>query len=318
MRPNVTSVNLSLLQRRMATQESAGDDTGATSTDLVVLAADNQLTIAPRPLAGSVQPEPHVVTGERPLAVITALPDEPLLLMTTHYRFQLTTAANLRDLQDVGLDPGGYFHLREQERFCALTRWLPVKQQPKLLIVTTFGFARAYQLSKLIETVEGPTPYHFNQPLPGIPAAIFGADDDGHLTVALDSARGVRYEVGKMPLQGIQAINRRDDEVVAGAALTGADDELLLLNTDGYGRRLPARLVLEPPKANSRGRVLLARRSLCGLVPIGQDRQAWAVTDRHWLALEPTRLPLDEEGSTRSKRLLKLAKDETIRATFTI
>ena len=321
-RPNVTSVNLPLLQRRMATAEGAGDETGNETADqatnLVILATNNQITIAPRPLATAAKPGPTIMAGDRPLAVITAQQDEPLLLMTTHYRFQLTTAGHLRDLQDVGLDPGGYFHLRDQERFCALTHWSLVRRQPKLLIVTTFGFTRAYQLSKMIESVEGPTPYHFNQPLPGVPAAIFGANDGDHLTIVLDSARGVRYDVGKLPLQGVQAINRRDDEQVTGAALTGAGEELLLLTTGGYGRRLPASLVSEPTKANSRGRVLVTRRPLCGLVRLGQNRQAWAITNRRWVALEPARLPLDEEGSTRSKRLLKLAEDETIHSLFTI
>ena len=258
------------------------------------------------------------MTGERPLAVVSAGQDEPLLLATTHYRFLLTTAGHLRDLQDVGLDPAGYFPLRDQEQFCAVTHWSLIRQQPKLLVVTTFGFARAYQLSKMIESVEGPTPYHFDQPLPGVPAAIFGAAEGDHLSLVLDSARGVRYDVGEMPLQGVQAINRRDGEQVVGITLSGAEEELLLLTVGGYGRRLPAGLVPVPPKANSRGRVLVARRPLCGLARLGEDRQAWAITDRRWVALEPARLPLDEEGSTRSKRLLKLARGEAIRSVFTM
>jgi len=100
--------------------------------------------------------------------------------------------------------------------------------------------------------------------------------------------------------------------------VTQAKDELLLLTTGGYGRRLPASLVPVPPKANSRGRVLVSRRPLAGFVKVGPDRRAWAISDRRRIALAPERLPLDESGTTRSTRLAKLAKNEEIRFTFSV
>jgi hypothetical chaperone protein len=318
-RPNVSAVNLSLLQRRLITQEGSGDEANARQqANLIILLSDNRLRIAPLPAAGSSEARPEEMTGARPLAILAAEPDEPLLLTTSMYRFFLTTAGHLRDLQEVGLELAGYFQLKALEQIQVVTHWAFARQQPKLLLVTTFGFARAYQLDKMIESIEGPTPYRFDQPPPGAPAAVFGANADDQLVILLDSARGVRYPVGRLPQQGIQAINRRGDEQLAGATLVGEDEELLLVTAGGYGRRAPAGLVPIPPKANSRGRVLVARRPLCGLARLGDERQAWAITNRRWVALEPERLPLDENGSTRSSRLLKLAGDETIVSAFSI
>jgi hypothetical protein len=318
-RQNVTAVNLSLLQRRLATQESDADEAGVRPpASLVILHRDNQINIAALPAAGDAEVQPEPTVGGRPLAILTAEHDEPLLLITSMYRFFLTTAGHLQDLQEVGLDPAGYFHLKIQEQIQTMTRWAHARQQARLLVVTTFGFARAYQLDKMIESIEGPTPYKFDQPLPGVPAAAYGANVDDHVVLLLDSARGVRYQVGRLPMQGIQAINRRQDEGLTGAALVGEDDELLLVTAGGYGRRAPAGLVPVPPKANSRGRVLVARRPLCGLARLGDERQAWAITNRRWVTLEPERLPLDEQGSTRSARLLKLAQNETILSSFSI
>ena len=316
-RPNVTAVNLPLLQRRMATQEGSDGETGAGSQMcLVVLSAGNRVSIGPRPAGGELSVTMADATVSRPLAVLAAELDEPLLLVTSRYRFLLTTAGHLQDLLEVGLDVASYFQLKAQEEIRAMTRWREVRERPKLLVPTTFGYARAYQLSKMIESVEGPTPYQFDQPLPGVPAAIFGATAGDELVLMLDSGRGVRYQVDQMPTQGLQAINRREGERLTGAALVGQDEELLLVTGSGYGRRLPAGMVPVPAKANTRGRVLVARRPVCGLAQLGGGREAWAVTDRRWLALEPAGLALDEGGSTRSARLVKLARGESIRSAF--
>ncbi len=317
-RQNVTAVNLSLIQRRIATEEGAGNEASSRSApNLLVLAANNQLRIGPVPPTGEGQ-RPACVQDSRPLAVIAAKQDEPLLLVTSRYRFLLTTIAHLRELQEAGLDPAGYFQIREHEQICALTRWSEARQKQNLVLVTNQGFTRAYQLNKMIELIEGPTPYQFDQPLPGVPAALHGATDNDQLIITLDSARGIRLPVGQLPSQGIQAINRRDGKQLIGAAPALKDEKLLLLTAGGYGRRLAAALVPIPPKANSRGRVLVSRRPLCGLVKLGPSYQVWAITDRRCVVVEPERLPLDETGSTRSSRLLKLEKGETIHSVFGI
>jgi hypothetical protein len=75
-------------------------------------------------------------------------------------------------------------------------------------------------------------------------------------------------------------------------------------------------MVPAPPKANSRGRVLVARRPVCGLARLGPGRLAWAVTNHRWLTLDPDRLPAATVDSTRSKRLARLSPGETILTAF--
>jgi hypothetical protein len=122
----------------------------------------------------------------------------------------------------------------------------------------------------------------------------------------------VRYQIGQMPTKGLQAINRKEGELLTGALLVPEDEELLLVTGGGYGRRLGVSRVPVPPKANTRGRVLVARRPVCGLARLGAGRRQWAITNSRWLPLDPDRLPAAAEDSTRSARLLKLAKGETV------
>jgi hypothetical chaperone protein len=318
-RPNVAAVNLNLLQRRLAAQEgSAVEVVAAQQRRLVILAAGNRLRIADLPSPTGQAHDRRLADQGRPLAFLVVQRDEPLLMITSRYRFLLTTAGHLQDLADVGLEVGGYFHLKPQEEIRAMTRWREARGRPLLLVATTFGYARAYQLSKMLESIEGPTPYQFDRPPPGVPAAIFGAAEEDQLVLLLDSGRAVRYHVGQLPTKGLQAINRREDEQLTGAVLADDEESLLLVTRSGHGRRLLAGMVPVPPKANSRGRVLVARRPVCALLRLGPACQAWAVTNRHWLALDPGRLPGAEEASTRSQRLLRLPSGDSVMSAFTL
>jgi DNA gyrase/topoisomerase IV subunit A len=312
LRPNVSPVNLSLLQRRLAAQEASDPDDASGLRRLVTLWAGNQLRITSLPgVEDQASVQLHAEAG-RPLAILAAGIDEQLLMVTSRYRFLLTTARHLLDLAEVGLDVAAYFQLKPQEELRAMARWSLTRNRPLLLLLTTSGYVRTYELSKMVESIEGPAPYQFDQRLPGVPATITGAGEGTHLVLMLDSGRSVRYQVCQMPIQGVQAINRRDDEQLIGGLAASEAEQVLLLTGAGYGRRLQVNMVPIPPKANSRGRVLVARRPLSGLARLGPDRQAWAVTNRRWHRLDPDRLPAATEDSTRTNRLVKLAKGERV------
>jgi DNA gyrase/topoisomerase IV subunit A len=230
---------------------------------------------------------------------------EPLLVATSFYRFLLTTPGHLLDLQAMGLAMADFYHFRPDEYVCALGRWETMKQREKFILVTTRGYARAYNLDGLIESVEGPTPLQFDRPLSGLPAAVFGAEPTDELLIFLDNGRGVRYCIGDLPLRGIQAINRRDGEQLAGTIVTETNSDLLLITADGYGKRLPAAWVPIPDKANTRGRVILARTDLRVAAAVPESGQIWALTAGEMIPLEIGRLPFDEEGSTKSHKFLK-------------
>ncbi|MBX7253151.1 MAG: hypothetical protein K1X50_14305, partial [Candidatus Promineofilum sp.] len=102
------------------------------------------------------------------------------------------------------------------------------------------------------------------------------------------------------------------DRVAASLSAEPGGEAVLLL-ADGYARRLPVAAVEAAPKANTRGKALVARRSaVVGLAPAGP---LTLITDRRLLAVDGAALPLEE--GTRAQRLAKLAADEAVVALAT-
>ena len=54
-------------------------------------------------------------------------------------------------------------------------------------------------IEKIAEAIEGAVPFQFDRPLPGLPAAVFGVDDNDHIIVCLDNGRAVRHCLGDFP-----------------------------------------------------------------------------------------------------------------------
>ena len=77
-----------------------------------------------------------------------------------------------------------------------------------------------------------------DQPLPGLPVDIFGVNGDSQLVTALDNGRLTRYPTADFPTLGIQVINRRNGEYLAGTVVGQIDDQMLLATAAGFGRRL--------------------------------------------------------------------------------
>jgi hypothetical protein len=319
-RQGVPAVNLDLMQRRLTLAEGLGDRTAEADLQhaLVRLAEENRLEVTPIPGDHLAEELPiAVAAAEQPASrrasVIAAL-DEPLLLVTSTYRFFLATPRQILESGRIDVALADMLHLKRQETISALGRWAEIKRQPRLLLVTSKGYARAYPIEPLRESIEGPVPLQFNQPLPGVVIRLFGARPEDNLLIGLDSGRLVRLSLAALPLQGLQAINRRPEEKVVAAVLAGEDEQVILLTADGYGKRLPAAAVPLAEKANSRGKVMIARRPLGALLRANGHSCVWAMTPDRFLPFDPADLPLDDDASTRSHPLLRLAPGEEILA----
>jgi DNA gyrase/topoisomerase IV subunit A len=222
------------------------------------------------------------------------------------------------DAAEMGMTLDNLLHFKKHEQISAIGRWQEIKRRPKLLLVTSQGFARAYNLEMLYETIEGPVPLQFNQPLPGVPVAVYGANGGSDLVLALDNGRALRLNLSSFPLAGLQAINRRPEEKLVAALLAAETDEMALITADGYGKRLTAADIELAPNANTRGRVIVARRPLTAALNLEPATPTYAITTTHLHPLEPTRLPLDEPTSTKTHPLLKLPPDEQLLTLFTL
>jgi hypothetical chaperone protein len=323
-RPNVAAVNLALLQRRLAARE--GEETGQSAARrlaLLILDPAHRLLIQALPPGGLAGKEPLPLTGAAPhngqagwpvgpmTSLIIGLDDE-LLLVTSRYRFFLTTARHLLELEEMGLTIASYFHFQADEQVSALGDWTALRAQEKILLVTSRGYARTYPLAGLVEGVEGPTPLQFDQPLPGVPVLATGVKTGDELVVLLDSGRATRIALSSLPLQGLMAINRRDDERLVGAVAGSTADVLLMVTADGHGRRLEVVDVPAPERGNSRGRVLLSRRPASGLARQTSAKTIWLVVEGLLRPVAPDRLPPLDGTSTRSHPLLRLGREQVV------
>lgn len=301
-RPQISPVNLDLLRRRIQIQEGVIEDvTAAAERALVFLGEGQQVTAVPQSPHHPIPPIPH-----HPItAALTATLDEPLLIITSHYRFLLLTARQLLERQSVNVRMGDVYMLGQREYLCSLSRWQAVKQHDKLVIVTSLGLARPYPMRVMQENIEAPVPLIFDNQLLGVPVLAAGAEMDDELTLITETGRATRYPVRSLRGSGTQAIRADRDNRVVGAALAQPGDELLLVTADGYGRRLLPRWIETPEKENNPGKVQVARRSpVVGLAPA----PLWGVTNQRIMAIEAALAPL--EDSTKTSRLLKLHDGE--------
>jgi DNA gyrase/topoisomerase IV subunit A len=309
----VASVNLELLQRRMmAREDEAAGGQGEQERILMVLTEGNQLLLSKVPEHFLNEEEPVKLpvklpnSEERILAAQVVSLEEPLLLATCFFRFLLTTPGHLFDLQEMGMTAADFYHFRPDEYITTFGPWEQMKQYEKFLLVTTYGHVRAYNLTGMVESVEGPSPLQFDRHEAGLPAAIFGANVTDELLLALDNGRAVRCCIGELPLRGVQAINRRNGEQLTGIALAqSGGQEVILLTADGYGKRMQMDWTQVPDRPNTRGRVIITRNDLRGAAIVADGGTVWAITAEKIIPLESDRVPIDDEGSTKSYKILR-------------
>jgi DNA gyrase/topoisomerase IV subunit A len=216
------------------------------------------------------------------------------------YRFLLTTPRQLLDLQSIGMGIGDLHHLAAEETICTLSSWDQIVERNQLLMATTRGFVRAFPLSIMRESIEAAVPLRLDHPLSGLPILTCGANQADEYVLATAGGRGLRGQVTALRTGGVQVMNCGKDDILAAAALTHAGEELLLLTSNGYGRRLQAAHVYLADKPNHKGYSLIARRDPVAALARGGN---WIVSKHK---IRPLRLQqLKREDSTRSSLVFK-------------
>lgn len=249
-----------------------------------------------------------------PFVAAMRLPlDDQILLITTGYRFLLTTARQLADLREARLSIRNIHRFAGDETVAMMIDWSSARMMERLLLATSTGYIRAYPLNTLRPAIEAPLPLSFDDPPPGVPVAAQGTSKDMDVIVVTNGGRAVRWPLAKVPLTGVQAINPgRGDafDRVAAALVTEPEAEVVLILADGYARRLRAEWVEEAVKANAKGKATVARRAaVVALAPAGS---LTLVTDWRTVVVDGGALPLDD--STKAYRLVKLAEGELVTA----
>ncbi|MBP8950328.1 MAG: Hsp70 family protein, partial [Candidatus Promineofilum sp.] len=330
-RLKVRPVNLELMQRRIVLEEQGSKGAGKQGSALVflgeavsagestraeLLAVLEETTNDERRTANEepLPPALPLAPGPWPLTPSSALrlpPDNQLLLITTRYRFLLTTARQLSDLHGIGQSVENLYRLASREAVCAVVNWTAAREAERLLLVTSTGFARAYPLETLRPSIEAPTPFQFDSPLPGVVVLAQGVARRQDVVIVTERGRGLRWPLARLPLVGAQAINCGQEAAfdrVAAARAVEPDGEMVLLLADGYGRRLRAAAVAEAPKANAHGKALVARRAAA--VALASVGPLTVVTDRRLLAADGAALLLEE--GTKAGRVVRIEEGEKI------
>lgn len=326
-RPRVSPANIETLRRRIQVQEGVVE-AASTQSDraLVVLGDDKTVTAVPLPNfinreerreEKSVQSMNLSELGlpQNGQQAITADWDEPLLILTSKYRFLLLTPRQLAEQQVANVTLNQVFQLEKREVLCTVARWRAIKQQEKLLLVTSAGLARPYPTRVMIESIEAPVPLMFDQPLPGVPVFADGVPagtaDAATLLLFTRTGKGLRSRVGDLRGSGTQLMNVAKGDRVETVVLCQPNAPILLLTEDGYGRQLLTEWVHQPEKENDKGKSLVARRSdLIVAVPMPEDTPIYLLTSQRLLQLGNGRAPLDD--SSKTFPLLKLPKNEKI------
>ncbi|MBK8903878.1 MAG: Hsp70 family protein [Anaerolineaceae bacterium] len=330
-RPKVSPANIEVLRRRIQVQEGVVTAESAESDRaLVVLGEGKVVTAVPLPeifshrghreereekSVSSVQsvdfPLEELELPGNGQQAITADWDEQLLIVTSTYRFLLLTPRQLAEQQVARVSLSQVFQLGEREVLCTVAPWHKIKQQEKLLLVTSAGLARPYPTRVMIESIEAPVPLMFDNPLPGVPIFADGAEGDETLLLITRGGKGLRAQVADLRGSGTQLMNVGKGDRVETAVLCQPSDPILLITADGYGRQLLAEWVTQPEKDNDRGKSLVARRSdLVAAVPHPDETPIHLLTSQRLLRLENGRPPLDE--SSKTAPLLKLHKNEAV------
>lgn len=313
-KPNVVPVNLALVQRRIAAVEQGLDAAIVAERALVCVDEEGGVTAVPFP-AGRFQEHAPISLAEldlpaNPAQLLAVDLDEQMLLITTHYRFVLTTARQWMEQQQLDLALGDLVRLERQEAVAYACRWPEIVSHEKMLLVTSSGLARPYPVDVMRASIEAPTPLKFDHALDGVVVAAHGAETADTLLVIARSGRAVRYPVSALRTSGTQAFNCGSDDRVMAGVLLREDTPVALITADGYGRRLRAAWVAQPQKPNTKGKSQIARRS--EVVGGTVETAVWLATNRRLLYAETESLPL--ENSTKTEPLLKLEKDEVVLA----
>jgi DNA gyrase/topoisomerase IV subunit A len=232
--------------------------------------------------------------------------EQPLLLVTNHYRFLLTTPQRIAELSQVGMSLGEFYQLKDEEIVSAITPWNLIRECSRLILVTNPGFARGYSLVQMVENIEGPASLMFDQPLPGATLAVMGSNEDDYLTSISSKGRASRIQTSRLRQQGQYIIKLSKGERLNSAITAQVDDELLLVTSSGFGRRLPVEWIPESVEGKTAGRSMISRPDLRAVELIKRSKPIWMLTETSILALDPEVIPQDNEGTKKTYSLVEV------------
>lgn len=310
-RPDVSSVNLDVLLAQIALNQEEAQDTDTSASSLIILPESGEPAITALPDLTAEMALPTPLTTEAPLRHLVKNPEALLLWVTSEYRFFLMPPRQIETLQAGGMTVAEVQMLEESESICSLDDWQAVKQAPLLLLITSQGIGRPFQMEAMQSRIEGPAPFKLDRRLMGRPVSVLGVQPNEEVVVITDGGRAARVDVDSISVQGSQVIGRPKADRVIQAVAVQLEDCLLLMTPSGHARRIAVNH-LPAPDGKTKATSVMTRRPVCGVALDRPDATIWAVTTSRLLPLDPTAIPLEDVTSKKTYPACKLTKGESV------
>ena len=326
----VARVNLDLVLDRIKVRESAGasEATQEAHLGLLWLGRENRLAVAAAPRSVLSRSEPVLLhaclpaAAGQPTAVLVADLTEPLLMVTSRYRFLLVAMRHLLAAQSHGLSLDALQRLGPGEEVCSVHRWASLRDRARLIVVTRPGVALWYDLRRLRQLIEGSVPFQLNLASPGWPFTVLGAEPDDDLVVTTTTGRAARLPVSILSLQETKllTLTRSGDERLAGMLTTARGDQAFIITRDGFARRIACGSIPAASTPGAPGRSVLTLGEVRGVAllrPYTHSR-LFAITSSRLVPLRPYRVPLDDVSSRKTYPCLDLQPGEEVTSLLAI
>jgi hypothetical chaperone protein len=317
-RTNLPPINLDLVKQQILWQDGAAEDSASSPTGLAFLSKNYELTVVECPAHTRHVRKPLLLAevglpANTPVqSVVYATLEEPLLLATSTHRMILVTLRQLIYQQNAGLALAHLHGFDRGEQLCLVQHWQAVRDASQLILVSTQGYARRFEMAQIRPAIEGPTPIRLDWTLPGWPRLVIGAEPHEDLLLMTGSGRATRMPVESIRRTGTRAIQKQKADELAGGASLGLDDQLWVLSSEGYAKWLPAALVPAAPEGNMPGAVVIRRRGeICG-ASTAPWAPVWILTTTRLIPVAPAETPHDQAQSLAMHRALKLNKGEQV------
>jgi hypothetical chaperone protein len=291
---SVPSVEFEVLKKYVALTEGRAEN--AEGVGVVALSDDGVMH------ASLDAPDAAGLAAPRMLA---AEADEPLLLMTSEYRFLLRTAHQLATLDSLGLSlaesEGFHRDVFGAEYLSGMARWRAVKPDAPAVMISTSGHFKAFKGEWLIARVEQSVGYQPER-IRGYPFALVAGGD---FVVAFNTTgRAVRLPVGLLAEAGEGRLMKlaADDRLIAAFAVSRTA-QFLLAAPDGTIAHLRASAIPLVNELQQPGTKLFPKRDLQAVTRWELDRPFWIATNQRVRLHEAQGIPAGK---------LALGKGETL------
>ncbi|MEO8609011.1 MAG: Hsp70 family protein [Chloroflexota bacterium] len=315
----IPAVDFDMMKKFVALVETAHSDQQAVT--LIGFSDGHQIGAATQlveTFANDMSPDILGIPSENLTAVLSAKPDDPVLLCTSEYRFIRKTVRELARMTEIGLDLAEVEGLQQDafgdEYVSAIFSWTPQPGAEFGFLITTSGYFRNSKAEPLMARLEQSVPY---QParLKGDPVVLMTALEGDELVLFTSTGRALHINTRAIgQLEGRLMSVPPQERIIGGWAIQ-EPQYFLLAADDGDLTVLSSTDIPLVGALNTNGEKVFAKRSLQTVCLWDGRQPIWVVTSQRILPLD---MQVLQDDFDKPQRALKLQKDERLISLMTL